>query len=205
MPKDGSKTRSKILENATELVLSSGFAGTSIDQILQKTEITKGAFFYHFKSKSELALGMMELFIRQDMASLEAALEHSKSSSNQPREQLFQFVQFFIDSFAELEQPYEGCLYASYVYEPEQFNQEIKTLMYDALIMWRKQIGELIEEASTASIPTIPIDKDSLADHFSVILEGAFITSKALNDASLTARHLRHYRTYLELIFGSTK
>ena len=36
---------------------------------------------------------------------------------------------------------------------------------------------------------------------FTVILEGAFVVARSLNDADLTAKQLIHYRTYLEMIF----
>ena len=55
MPKDGRLTKEKILDAAEALVLDHGYGATSIDQILEKTGITKGAFFYHFKSKAALA------------------------------------------------------------------------------------------------------------------------------------------------------
>ena len=42
-----------------------------------------------------------------------------------------------------------------------------------------------------------PVDIDSLADMFTVILEGAFVTSKALKEPKLTANQLRHYKNYL--------
>jgi TetR/AcrR family transcriptional regulator, transcriptional repressor for nem operon len=49
MARDGKPTRDKILAESKTLVLENGFAGTSVDQILERSQITKGAFFYHFK------------------------------------------------------------------------------------------------------------------------------------------------------------
>ena len=43
-------TKEFILARAEELVLQQSFAGTSIDAILEATELSKGAFFYHFKN-----------------------------------------------------------------------------------------------------------------------------------------------------------
>ncbi len=49
------KTREKILEATFELVFENGFQGVSIDDIVQKTNLTKGALFHQFPNK--LALG----------------------------------------------------------------------------------------------------------------------------------------------------
>ena len=39
------------------------------------------------------------------------------------------------------------------------------------------------------------------ADGFMSVFEGAFILSKSLNEADITVKQLRHYKTYIELIF----
>ena len=201
MPRDGSKTRRRILDETRLLVLENGFAGTTIDQILERSEITKGSFFYHFSSKAELALELMEHFVKADMEELQASLEETQPIA-EPRERLLGFVQRFIDIFKELDTPYEGCLYASYIYEPEQFSPEIKQKVAEGLLRWRQELVTLIEAAAAAHPPKIPLNTDSLADLFTVTMEGAYITSKALNEAKLTAQQLAHYRQYLSLIFA---
>jgi len=48
-------TRTRILDVAQKLVLAQGFTSTSIEQIVDASDLTKGGFFYHFKGKSDLA------------------------------------------------------------------------------------------------------------------------------------------------------
>ena len=199
MPRDGSKTRLKILDETTKLVLENGFAGTSIDQILEKTDLTKGAFFYHFKNKADLAKSMMEHFAASDIASLNHALESTEKYEKDPKKRLLKFVQVFVDAFKGLKQPYEGCLYASYIYEPEQFNKEIKEIVSQSILKWREELVEMLKKAMPNKTKK-SVDFESLADMFSVILEGAFITSKALNDPDLTYKQLLLYKDYLFLL-----
>src|SRR5690606_40554671 len=89
MPRDGNKTRLKIIDNALALVLENGFVGTSLDAILEKTKITKGAFFYHFKSKSELAQEMIRYYAKNEAADLELALKQSQTKED-PADQLLE-------------------------------------------------------------------------------------------------------------------
>ncbi len=200
MPKDGNKTRTRILDEATSLVLENGFAGTTIDLILARTQITKGAFFYHFKSKSDLAFSLMEYFSKKDMNELSSSMADTKDLLD-PKERLLAFVQWFIDAFKDLEAPYAGCLYASYIYEPEHFDQKIKDMVSKSILIWRKEIVDMIKKTTDTYNVNMDFDRDSLADHFTVILEGAFVTSKALNDASVTSKQLIHYKNYLNLLF----
>ncbi len=200
MPKDGNKTRLKILAETTNLVFENGFSGTTIDHILERTNISKGAFFYHFKNKADLALKLMTYFSENDLRMLQEAKAYAKRASSNPKDQLIAFVQWHIDHFISLTEPYAGCLYASFVYEPEQFEDEIKIMVADSILQWRKEISELIKKAIIQSDTTLEIDVSSLADMFTVIMEGAFITAKALNDPKLTAAQLKHYKNYLELL-----
>lgn len=202
MPKDGSKTKIRILDETTQLVLANGFAGTTIDHILERTSITKGAFFYHFKSKSDLAFELMKHFARYDMSELNNALEGTKQYESDPKKRLLMFVQWFIDIFAGLDEPYAGCLYASYTYEPEHFSDEIKDMVVESILAWRKSLVEMINETSAAQSSRISFNAESLADLFTVILEGAFIFSKSLKDPKVTVDQMIHYKNYLELIFA---
>lgn len=61
-------TRDKLLDITFEEVYIYGYASTSIDAILKKAKIPKGSMYYHFKSKKELVLAMIEerLFVNMD-------------------------------------------------------------------------------------------------------------------------------------------
>ena len=52
-------TRLNILQKAFTLVYKNGYRATSIDEIIATTQVTKGAFFYHFKNKDEMGLAMI--------------------------------------------------------------------------------------------------------------------------------------------------
>ena len=48
------KSRERILDSAAKLFINRGFDGTSIDDIMAKADMTRGAFYAHFGNKSEL-------------------------------------------------------------------------------------------------------------------------------------------------------
>jgi TetR/AcrR family transcriptional regulator, transcriptional repressor for nem operon len=52
-------TRQLILEKAFELIYVKGYQATSIDEIIAATNVTKGAFFYHFTNKEEMGLALI--------------------------------------------------------------------------------------------------------------------------------------------------
>ena len=52
-------TRLSILQKAFELTYKQGFQTTSVDDIIAQMDVTKGAFFYHFKNKDEMGVAMV--------------------------------------------------------------------------------------------------------------------------------------------------
>ncbi|MFE4513129.1 ScbR family autoregulator-binding transcription factor [Kitasatospora sp. NPDC056783] len=55
----GRRTRSAILDAAASVFNEFGYEGATIAQILAKAELTKGALYFHFTSKEELARGVL--------------------------------------------------------------------------------------------------------------------------------------------------
>ncbi|WP_242927266.1 TetR/AcrR family transcriptional regulator [Pontibacter vulgaris] len=54
------RTRQLIVEKSAHLFNSKGFAGTSMQDIMQATGLTKGGIYGHFQSKEEIALEAFE-------------------------------------------------------------------------------------------------------------------------------------------------
>lgn len=205
MARDGKPTRDKILEESKALILQNGYAGTSIDQILEKTALTKGAFFYHFKTKNELAKALIEEFIRVDLSLMERALNDTQDLKGKPLDRLLKFIQLFIDMFTGLSVPHPGCLYASYINESNLFDEDIKKDISETILIWRDTMELLLNNILEQHEMVIEEDLHSLADTFTVIFEGAFVLSKSVNEPDLTAKQLKHFKNYLQLLFVPKK
>jgi AcrR family transcriptional regulator len=53
------RTRTAILDAAAEVIEERGFAGASLSDILARAGVTKGALYFHFRSKDELAHALL--------------------------------------------------------------------------------------------------------------------------------------------------
>ena len=47
-------SRMKLMDTAMQLFIEQGFSSVSVNEICQKSGLTKGAFYYHFSSKDEI-------------------------------------------------------------------------------------------------------------------------------------------------------
>ena len=194
-------TKERILANAEELILKQGFVGTSIDEILAATGVTKGAFFYHFPNKAELARALIEQFWQRDSTLLEQFSQRADELSDDPLQSMLIFLKLFEEYIEALNDPSQGCLFSSYVHESEQFDEGIKQFIAQSFEDWRKMYEQRIELIMNKYPPKIEVSTRELAETIVCIIEGGFILSKSLQDARIIVRSLRQFRHYLQLVF----
>ncbi|WP_341704517.1 helix-turn-helix domain-containing protein [Ferrovibrio sp.] len=203
MPRDGTATRTAIMDAAQALILETGFAAASIDTIIARTGITKGAFFYHFRTKAELARALVERDAALDAAHLERHLSRAETLSRDPLQQVLLCLGFYEEEMVAMNAPYPGCLYACFLYEAQLFDAETMDLVRGVFAHWAGQIGDKLRQAARLHPPRLPVSIATLADMGLAITEGAYILSKLRQDPLAVAAQFRHYRNYLELLFSA--
>lgn len=202
MPRDGTITRKAIMDAAQGLILETGYSAASVDAVIKRAGITKGAFFYHFKSKAELALALVRRDADADAAHLQGVLNRAEGLSRDPLQQLLICIGLYEEETAQLTAPYPGCLYASFIYESQLFDDATMKVVREVFSHWTQRITEKLEAVLRLYPPRLPVDVRTLAEMSLALAEGAFILSKVQRDASALAAQWRHYRNYLELLFS---
>lgn len=202
MARDGASTRERILETAHDMVLRQGYAATSLDQILDRTGVTKGAFFHHFKSKDELARALFERYMATENQVLEMTLRRAEKLTSDPLQQVLVTLGLFEELFDELQEPHPGCLIASYLYQNELMTPETVAQSRDAFVIWRRELADKLRAAAKTHPPRIEPDYDALGEMLNVIIEGAMVTSKLFDDPKIMVKQIQQLRAFVELIFG---
>jgi len=201
MAKKGDETRLRIMDAAQAMILNQGYGGTSVDQVINSVGLTKGAFFHHFNSKSDLAKALIQRYADEGIKVFADTLERSHKLSDDPLQQLLILVGLYIEVFDGLAEPYAGCLMASYVYELQQFDDDVRPIINMEMFHWRKVLTAQIDRIKLRYPPREEVDSAALADMFLSTFEGAFVISKALGEPEVTAAQLTLYKTFLEALF----
>jgi TetR/AcrR family transcriptional repressor of nem operon len=202
LPRDGSITRTAIMDAAQALILETGYSAASVDAVIGRAGITKGAFFYHFKSKAELALALVRRDAERDAALLQANLDRAESLSRDPLQQLLICIGLYEEETAKLTAPYPGCLYASYIYEAQLFDAATMAVVRGVFDNWTARIAAKLEAVARLYPPRLPVTVRAVAEMSLALAEGAFILSKMQRDPAALAAQWRQYRNYLELLFA---
>jgi TetR/AcrR family transcriptional repressor of nem operon len=203
MSAKGLQTRTRILDAAQDMILDYSYSGMSLDELIGQLGLTKGAFFHHFDSKSDLAKTLIRRFSDEGSATLTEMLARSQKLSDDPLQQLLILVGLYIEEFEGLTEPYPGCLLAAYVYEMQQFDDEVREVINSEFLTWRKILSAQIERIKLRYPPREAVDTEALADMFISTFEGAFIMSKSLRDPAITAEQLKLYRTFITALFNN--
>ena len=202
MTRKSEHTRDRILDAAERLVMAQGFAGTSIDDILKSTELTKGAFFHHFKGKADLARALIERNAENDLALFHRLAAQAEAKSDDPLEQTFLFLEGFEEYISDSTDPSPGCMYAAYTYESMQFEPSVREFVADSLRRWVSIYVRKFQEVLDRYEPALPVTARQLAEMIAAIVEGGLVLQRAYGDVRVTSRQSEQFRNYLELLFG---
>lgn len=91
MPKVKQFDREKVLETASSIFHHKGYNGTSIDEILKATGLSRSSLYDSFKDKHTLYLQSLEFYKNKEMQLVEG-IDHKKMNGLQKIESLFKEV-----------------------------------------------------------------------------------------------------------------
>lgn len=205
MARSNHQTAERILAAAEPLVLQQGFAGTSLDDILKATGLTKGAFFHHFKGKAGLARALVERYQRNHYALFEHMAAEADARSNDPLDATLLFLRRFEAFIGSHSKPRGGCVFAAYTYEDAQFDAGLRAFIADSLKRWAALYEAKFGAILARYRPQIAISAAELAEMIVTIIEGGLILSRSFGDPRLVARQARQFRNYLELLFANRR
>ncbi|WP_372639038.1 TetR/AcrR family transcriptional regulator [Fodinibius sp.] len=204
MNKNPKDTRANIMDAAQALILDHGFGGTTVGSIIELAGVSKGAFFHHFSSKAELGKELVQRYADEDAEHLEQTLLKAEGLSDDPLQQFLIFVNLFKQEIESLEEPFPGCLFASYLQQSELFDHNILDIIRESLLLWRTRVLDKLKKIEQKHPSRREVDLESLADMLMVIFEGSFVLSQSLNENKVIARQLSNYHTYLQLLYSSS-
>jgi TetR/AcrR family transcriptional repressor of nem operon len=198
----GEQTREHIMATAESIILKRGYSGTSIEEIIGEAGITKGGFFYHFKGKSDLAKHLINRYLENDMVFFSGLADRARSLTEDPLQQLLLFLKLMAEAMEDLPGTHPGCLVASFTYEAEQFDDEVRELNAEGVLSWRRIFMEHLEGVVQKYPMKIEQPLEELADMLSAVIEGGIIMSKVLKDRTILPNQLLQFRNYVRLVFG---
>lgn len=112
-------------------------------------------------------------------------------------------LKLFAEMLANLPEAHPGCLAASFAYQDQLFNREIRELNAGGVLAWRVRFRARIEAIMLRYPPKQEIDVDALADMATSLVEGGLILGRLLQDVTVLPRQILLYRDYVRALFSA--
>ncbi|AEI61988.1 TetR/AcrR family transcriptional regulator [Corallococcus macrosporus] len=190
--------RTRLLEAAREVIRTKGFTATSVDELCQRAEVTKGSFFHHFKSKEALGVAAAEHWAETTSAFFAGAPYHAPSD---PLERVLAYVAFrksmMAGDLAEF-----TCLVGTMAQEVHASSPDIRDACGASILGHAATLEADLDAAMTERRIAGGWTAQSLARHTQAVIQGAFVLAKAGNDPALAHESLDHLDRYIRLLFG---
>jgi TetR/AcrR family transcriptional regulator, transcriptional repressor for nem operon len=192
-----SSAKTKILDAALMVIRVKGYAATTVDDLCAASDVTKGAFFHHFKSKDDLAVAAAHHWSKVTGEIFVAAPYHGHSD---PLERVLGYLEFrkqlLAGDVAEF-----TCLVGTTVQETFQSSPAIRAACEASISGHAAKIETDIADAMRQHGIHAQWTAKSLALHTQAVLQGAFILAEAKDDAKIAAASIDHLRRYIEFLF----
>ncbi|MBL8542662.1 MAG: TetR/AcrR family transcriptional regulator [Hyphomonadaceae bacterium] len=198
----GKRTRERLMDAAYEAILTKGFSGTSIDELVEAAGIKKGGFFYHFRDKGDLARHLLNRFLEEDETVMDELTARAHASSDDPMQRFLAFLDLYAEAMDQMEELHPGCLVAAILYQEQAFDRDVRQVLFDTAMRWRARFRQWFLEIETKYRALTPVELDTIADSFSAVVEGSIVLTRALNDHRLLGRQLRLFRDMVKTVYA---
>ena len=203
MAQRSENTRDHIIEIAEKLLFEGGFSGTSLNDIMNAADLTKGAFFHHFKGKDELAHAVLTRWADNDDDLVREFSARAESLAETPLQEAIIFIKLFEEWLTNLEEPLSGCLFASFTYESARFDPAMHEYIRDRLRIWMGLYAPIFDRLARSYDAKAPdVTGETITEMLATLFEGGLLLTRALGDRLYLVRQLESFRSYLTLLYG---
>ena len=189
-------TRIHILESAFDMIYRNGYQATSIDKIIETTQVTKGAFFYHFKNKEEMGLAMIREVIAPRLRRL---LIEPLNRSGNPLDIIQKTISNNLLKNNDFDIRY-GCPINNLVQEMSPISPAFKKHLQNVLNQWKQTISDILKKGQKRGEVSKKVDTNAAAEFIIVSYEGLRGTGKVYEDIKLYQSFLKQLKLYLNAL-----
>lgn len=178
-------TRDHIVEAADQLFYRQGYEHTSFSDIADVVQISRGNFYFHFKTKDEI----LDAVISVRLADTRKMLEQWEIEGKQPADRIRSFIHILIANRADIKR--YGCPVGTLCTELAKLNhasQPEANKLFTLFRIWlRRQFALLGCEA----------DADALAMHLLAGSQGVAMLANAFHDESFIKQEVARMYEWL--------
>lgn len=189
---DGKTTREQIVDAADQLFYRNGYEHTSFSDIANAVQISRGNFYYHFKSKDEI----LDAVINVRLTNTRAMLEKWEIEGKHPEDRIRSFIHILITNHDKIK--HHGCPVGTLCTELAKLNhasQAEANKLFSLFRTWLSRQFTLLGRKD---------DADELAMHLLARSQGVATLSNAFQDEKFVKKEVKLMCDWLDACLEST-
>ncbi|MDA8257089.1 MAG: TetR/AcrR family transcriptional regulator [Betaproteobacteria bacterium] len=178
-------TREQIVEAADRLFYERGYEHTSFAQIAGAVGISRGNFYYHFRSKDEI----LDAVIAHRVSGTTAMLEKWETEGETPANRIRSFIGILMMNKAKIAR--YGCPVGTLCGELSKLDHAAQgnaTALFTLFRTWLRKQFEALGRSG---------DADELAMHLLALSQGVATLASAFHDERFIAQEVKHLNDWL--------
>lgn len=175
-----SGNKEKVLLAAMDLFHQKGFQTTGLEEILAQSGVCKSNFYYHFKSKDELGMAVLEEKIKEMQRGYIVPTLENRSLDAQER-----IVRFFREMirFCEEHECYRGCMFGNFTLELADHHEAMRLRLSGFFRDLAETIRKVLQEGQGAgTLDLRGMAPEDVSNAAVSLLQGGILLAKGYKD-----------------------
>ncbi|MEA2725445.1 MAG: TetR/AcrR family transcriptional regulator, transcriptional repressor for nem operon [Gemmatimonadales bacterium] len=199
--RDPDATRDKLLQAAFEEIYRRGFQAASLDTILAKAGVTKGALYHHFSDKAALGYAVVDEVVKGLLLKRWGVLE---PATGDPVSALQQVLRGRSAGLTPREVEL-GCPLNNLAQEMSPLDQQFRKAVNATFDIWVEAVARDLERGQTEGTVRKDVDARKIAAFVVASIEGSFGLAKGAQSAKLLRSNLGVLSSFLESLRPTSK
>lgn len=179
--RDPVATRAHLLEVAFDEIYRVGFQGASIDRIIRKSSVTKGAFFHYFPTKFAVGYAIVDEILHDGIVT---RWLRPLAAYRNPIKGILQTFRQTMDAWPD-ENLIRGCPLNNLAQEMSAVDPVFRAKVGAVIALWVDETERYLREGQMKGWIDAKADPRRLAEFIVTLQEGAFGISKVTRDRRL--------------------
>ncbi|MFI7610345.1 TetR/AcrR family transcriptional regulator [Nonomuraea terrae] len=192
----GAKTRSRIIATAADLMRVRGVGGTTLDDVVVASNVSKSQLYRHFEDKQALVRAVIEFVGERTIA-----VERERLNKVMTFTGLRRWRDALVENNALHEGRY-GCPLGSLANEVSDQDEIARKKLDDLFAAWQELFEDLLRRFQKAGILPQEADVAQLATGLLAAVQGGYLIAQASRDVTRMASAIDMAIAHLHMLSG---
>ena len=179
------ETRKFIIEKSAPIFNMHGYKGTTMSQLTEAINMTKGAIYGNFVDKDEIALAAFD----HNFAEISKKIQKVVRSKENACDKLIAFANFYLDHFKEISRK-GGCPLMNAAIDSDNIHSRLKARVSEAVETWINTVTRIVYGGIKRKQIHPNTKPDQFASVFVSLIEGGILLSKATGKTIHLSRNI---------------